>query len=141
MDPITEWSGIIEQCLIRAMLRLSFECDRWNTTCWNKGSSAASGHGKASDVSKAAMLHRGADYIRQLRLERQQQQQEMEELKNTIESLNAAIRSAPYPPPTSVKSSGRIGETRRSSVDYGKKLLSFWFGYPWLNFVVSMDES
>ena len=53
---------------------------------------SASGHGKASDVSKAAMLHRGAEYIRQLRQERQQQQEEMELLKQNIETLNAAIR-------------------------------------------------
>lgn len=54
--------------------------------------SAASSHGKASDVSKAAMLHRGAEYIRQLRQERQQQQEEMDQLKQNIETLNAAIR-------------------------------------------------
>ncbi|EFX75287.1 hypothetical protein DAPPUDRAFT_56269, partial [Daphnia pulex] len=52
---------------------------------------AASSHGKASDVSKAAMLHRGAEYIRQLRQERQQQQEEMDQLKQNIETLNAAI--------------------------------------------------
>lgn len=52
----------------------------------------ASGHGKASDVSKAAMLHRGAEYIRVLRTEKQQQQEEMEQLKQSIESLNTAIR-------------------------------------------------
>ena len=53
----------------------------------------ASGHGKSSDVSKAAMLHRGAEYIRQLRGERQQQQEEMEQLKQDIETLNTAISS------------------------------------------------
>lgn len=56
------------------------------------GSGTISSHGKSSDVSKAAMLHRGAEYIRQLRQERQQQQEEMEQLKQNIEALNAAIR-------------------------------------------------
>lgn len=50
-----------------------------------------SGHGKSSEVSKAAMLHRGAEYIKQLRQERQQQLEEMEQLKVNIESLNSAI--------------------------------------------------
>lgn len=54
--------------------------------------STSSGLGKSSDVSKAAMLHRGAEYIRQLRLERQQQQEEMEQLKLNIEILNSDIR-------------------------------------------------
>ena len=58
----------------------------------SSSTSNASGHGKASDVSKAAMLHRGAEYIRVLRTEKQQQQEEMEQLKQTIESLNTAIR-------------------------------------------------
>lgn len=58
----------------------------------SNSSVVASGHGKASDVSKAAMLHRGAEYIRQLRQERQQQQEEMEQLKQNIEALNSAIR-------------------------------------------------
>ena len=39
------------------------------------------------------MLHRGAEYIRQLRGERQQQQEEMEQLKQDIETLNTAISS------------------------------------------------
>lgn len=60
------------------------------------GGGSASGHGKASDVSKAAMLHRGAEYIRQLRQERQQQQEEMEQLKQNIEALNSAIRLIVY---------------------------------------------
>lgn len=58
----------------------------------NGSGTAASSHGKSSDVSKAAMLHRGAEFIRQLRQERQQQQEEMDQLKQNIETLNAAIR-------------------------------------------------
>lgn len=57
----------------------------------NSSAACTSGHGKSSDVSKAAMLHRGAEYIRQLRGERQQQQEEMEQLKQNIETLNTAI--------------------------------------------------
>lgn len=57
----------------------------------NGSGSSASSHGKSSDVSKAAMLHRGAEFIRQLRQERQQQQEEMDQLKQNIETLNAAI--------------------------------------------------
>jgi len=57
----------------------------------NGSVACTSGHGKSSDVSKAVMLHRGAEYIRQLRGERQQQQEEMEQLKQNIETLNTAI--------------------------------------------------
>ena len=56
------------------------------------GGGSSSVHGKSSDVSKAAMLHRGAEYIRTLRTERQQQQEEMDQLKQNIEVLNSAIR-------------------------------------------------
>lgn len=58
----------------------------------SSGSGNSGGGGKSSDVSKAAMLHRGADYIRTLRTERQQQQEELEQLKQNIEVLNTAIR-------------------------------------------------
>ncbi|KFM82789.1 Carbohydrate-responsive element-binding protein, partial [Stegodyphus mimosarum] len=42
-------------------------------------------------VSKAAMLQRGADYIRTLKTERQQQLEEVEMLKKKIDELNQAI--------------------------------------------------
>ncbi|CAG9838208.1 unnamed protein product [Diabrotica balteata] len=42
-------------------------------------------------LSKAAMLQKGAEYIRQLRDERNQLKSEMESLRQQIESLNAAI--------------------------------------------------
>ncbi|XP_071033621.1 carbohydrate-responsive element-binding protein isoform X2 [Parasteatoda tepidariorum] len=44
-----------------------------------------------SKVSKAAMLQRGAEYIRTLKVERQQQIEEVEQLKKRIEELNQAI--------------------------------------------------
>lgn len=43
-------------------------------------------------LSKAAMLHKGAEYIRQLRSERNQLREEMESLKQQIETLNTSIR-------------------------------------------------
>lgn len=43
-------------------------------------------------MSKAAMLQKGAEYIRQLRNERSQLQDDIESLKQQIESLNSAIR-------------------------------------------------
>lgn len=43
-------------------------------------------------LSKAAMLQKGADYIRQLRTERSQLHDEMESLRQQIECLNTAIR-------------------------------------------------
>lgn len=42
-------------------------------------------------LSKAAMLQKGAEYIKQLREERNQLKNEMESLRQQIESLNAAI--------------------------------------------------
>nr|CAD7444969.1 unnamed protein product [Timema bartmani] len=42
-------------------------------------------------LSKAAMLQKGADHIRQLRSDRSQLREEMDSLKQQIESLNAAI--------------------------------------------------
>lgn len=45
-------------------------------------------------LSKAAMLQKGADYIRQLRMERNQVKEEMENLKQQIECLNTSIRYA-----------------------------------------------
>lgn len=43
-------------------------------------------------LSKAAMLQKGADYIRQLRTERNQMKEEMDNLKKQIECLNTSIR-------------------------------------------------
>jgi len=42
-------------------------------------------------ISKAAMLQKAADYIRTMKLERQQQQEEYESLKQQIENLNQSI--------------------------------------------------
>lgn len=42
--------------------------------------------------SKAAMLQKGADYIRQLRTERNQLKEEMDNLRSQIERLNMSIR-------------------------------------------------
>ncbi|EFN77615.1 MLX-interacting protein [Harpegnathos saltator] len=42
-------------------------------------------------LSKAAMLQKGADYIRQLRAERNQMKEEMDNLKQQIECLNTSI--------------------------------------------------
>lgn len=42
-------------------------------------------------LSKAAMLQKGADYIRQLRLERNQLKEEMDSLRHQIECLNTSI--------------------------------------------------
>ncbi|XP_017767015.1 PREDICTED: carbohydrate-responsive element-binding protein isoform X3 [Eufriesea mexicana] len=42
-------------------------------------------------MSKAAMLQKGADYIRQLRTERNQLKEEMDSLKHQIECLNTSI--------------------------------------------------
>jgi len=42
-------------------------------------------------LSKAAMLQKGADYIRQLRAERSQLRDEMDSLRQQIECLNTAI--------------------------------------------------
>ncbi|XP_043282884.1 carbohydrate-responsive element-binding protein isoform X2 [Venturia canescens] len=42
-------------------------------------------------LSKAAMLQKGADYIKQLRAERHQLKEEMDSLKNQIECLNTSI--------------------------------------------------
>ncbi|XP_011635582.1 MLX-interacting protein isoform X2 [Pogonomyrmex barbatus] len=42
-------------------------------------------------LSKAAMLHKGADYIRQLRMERHQLKEEMDSLRHQIECLNTSI--------------------------------------------------
>lgn len=43
-------------------------------------------------MSKAAMLQKGADYIRQLRAERNQLKEEMDSLRHQIECLNTSIR-------------------------------------------------
>lgn len=43
-------------------------------------------------LSKAAMLQKGADYIRQLRMERHQLKEEMDSLRHQIECLNTSIR-------------------------------------------------
>jgi hypothetical protein len=43
-------------------------------------------------LAKAAMLQKGADYIRQLRTERSQLRDEMDSLRQQIECLNTAIR-------------------------------------------------
>jgi MAX-like protein X len=43
-------------------------------------------------MSKAAMLQKGADYIRLLRSERHQLKDEMDKLRSQIDSLNTAIR-------------------------------------------------
>jgi len=43
-------------------------------------------------LSKAAMLQKGADYIRQLRAERNQLKEEMDSLRHQIECLNTSIR-------------------------------------------------
>lgn len=43
-------------------------------------------------LSKAAMLQKGAEYIRQLRIERSQLKEEMDSLRQQIESLNTSIR-------------------------------------------------
>jgi hypothetical protein len=43
-------------------------------------------------LSKAAMLQKGADYIRQLQAERSQLRDEMDSLRQQIECLNTAIR-------------------------------------------------
>lgn len=43
-------------------------------------------------LSKAAMLQKGADYIRQLKAERNQMKEEMDNLKQQIECLNTSIR-------------------------------------------------
>lgn len=43
-------------------------------------------------LSKAAMLQKGADYIRQLKAERHQLKEEMESLRQQIECLNTSIR-------------------------------------------------
>lgn len=43
-------------------------------------------------LSKAAMLQKGADYIRQLKAERNQLKEEMDSLRQQIECLNTSIR-------------------------------------------------
>lgn len=43
-------------------------------------------------LSKAAMLQKGADYIRQLKAERHQLKEEMDSLRQQIECLNTSIR-------------------------------------------------
>lgn len=43
-------------------------------------------------LSKAAMLQKGADYIRQLKAERHQLKDEMDSLRQQIECLNTSIR-------------------------------------------------
>ncbi|XP_020299898.1 carbohydrate-responsive element-binding protein isoform X3 [Pseudomyrmex gracilis] len=45
----------------------------------------------SAKLSKAAMLQKGADYIRQLRAERHQLKEEMDSLKQQIECLNTSI--------------------------------------------------
>uniref|UniRef100_A0A1B6DC96 BHLH domain-containing protein n=3 Tax=Clastoptera arizonana TaxID=38151 RepID=A0A1B6DC96_9HEMI len=45
-------------------------------------------------LSKAAMLQKGAEYIRQLRNERNQLKEEMDNLRGQVESLNSAISSS-----------------------------------------------
>jgi hypothetical protein len=47
-------------------------------------------------LSKAAMLQKGADYIRQLRAERSQLHDEMDSLRQQIECLNTAIRYSSF---------------------------------------------
>lgn len=43
-------------------------------------------------ISKAAMLQKGAEYIKQLKAERNQIKEEMESLRQQIEYLNNSIR-------------------------------------------------
>lgn len=43
-------------------------------------------------LSKAAMLQKGAEYIKQLKIERNNLKEEMETLRHQIECLNASIR-------------------------------------------------
>lgn len=43
-------------------------------------------------LSKAAMLQKGADYVKQLRAERNQLKDEMDSLRQQIERLNSSIR-------------------------------------------------
>lgn len=50
----------------------------------------------SAKLSKAAMLQKGADYIRQLRAERHQLKEEMDSLKQQIECLNTSIRYLQY---------------------------------------------
>ena len=45
-------------------------------------------------LSKAAMLQKGAEYIKQLKIERNNLKEEMETLRRQIECLNASIRFA-----------------------------------------------
>jgi MAX-like protein X len=52
----------------------------------------SAGSGMLFQLSKAAMLQKGADYIRQLRAERSQLRDEMDNLRQQIECLNTAIR-------------------------------------------------
>lgn len=42
-------------------------------------------------ISKAAMLQKGAEYIKQLKAERNQIKEEMESLKQEVERLNNSI--------------------------------------------------
>ena len=43
-------------------------------------------------ISKAALLHNGADYIKTLSLERQRVQKEIADVRKQIESLNDSIK-------------------------------------------------
>ena len=45
-----------------------------------------------SKTSKAALLHKGAEHIQQLKLERQQLAQQIDSVKADIEKLSAQIR-------------------------------------------------
>ncbi|KAK2708171.1 hypothetical protein QYM36_013933, partial [Artemia franciscana] len=51
-------------------------------------------NGKNSETSKAAMLHKGAQYITQLRMEREKQLKEIERLKREQKELTSAIRNS-----------------------------------------------
>ncbi|XP_045471854.1 MLX-interacting protein isoform X2 [Harmonia axyridis] len=53
-------------------------------------------------LSKAAMLQKGAEYIRQLRQEREQLKEEMSNLRQQIESLNTSISNCQSMLPTNI---------------------------------------
>nr|CAD7259122.1 unnamed protein product [Timema shepardi] len=85
-------------------------------------------------LSKAAMLQKGADHIRQLRSDRSQLREEMESLKKQIESLNAAISNcqsmlpatgAPVSRQRSSKMKEMFDEYVRFSILFEPLLVSF----------------
>nr|CAD7417731.1 unnamed protein product [Timema cristinae] len=85
-------------------------------------------------LSKAAMLQKGADHIRQLRSDRSQLREEMDSLKQQIESLNAAISNcqsmlpatgAPVSRQRSSKMKEMFDEYVRFSILFEPLLVSF----------------